>query len=303
MEEIVKEYQTVLLAGSGDLLASVAICLASSGHTVRVFAIEPDGFNKMLNRHKRSLGRDVEIQNISLLSNLADAKDVQLAIAITPEDISVKRKLVKALESNLSSRTIITINTETFSIPSLQEGLLYPEKLIGLNWAEPAHTTFFLEIIDGINSADCCKTVLSLSKNWGKDAYMVSGEGIRSRLTSAMAREASYLADNGYASVEDIDRACRNDAGYYLPFSGNCRYMDLMGTYAYGLVMKDLNPDLSKKQELPEFINNLLADGAEGMENKKGFYNYTEQELEEWKDTMDKFSYQIQEIISKYPST
>lgn len=173
---------------------------------------------------------------------------------------------------------------------------------MGLNWTEPAHTTLFLEIISSEQSVGLAEELNRFAKAyWGKDPIVAHEHGVRSRLISAMAREASFLVDNGYASVEDIDRACRNDAGYYLPFSGNCRYMDLMGTYAYGMVMKDLNPDLSKDKEIPQFFKKVLEEGALGMQNKKGFYAYSSASVNNWRRTMEKFSYQIQDIIEKYP--
>jgi 3-hydroxybutyryl-CoA dehydrogenase len=116
-----------------------------------------------------------------------------------------------------------------------------------------------------------------------------------------MVREAFYLLENGYVSVEDIDRACRNDAGYYLPFAGNCRYMDLMGTYIYGVVMRDLNPELSKDRQIPAFFREIVSKERLGMETKQGFYPYQEGEVEQWEEVFRKFSYQIRQIIAKYP--
>jgi len=116
-----------------------------------------------------------------------------------------------------------------------------------------------------------------------------------------MVREAFYLVQNRYASIEDIDRACRNDAGYYLPFAGNFRYMDLMGTYAYGLVMKDLNKELSTESIIPEFFKKIMEEGGKGMENKNGFYQYNEEEVKKWNKLFNSFSYKIKRIIEKYP--
>src|SRR5690606_22811349 len=102
---------------------------------------------------------------------------------------------------------------------------------------------------------------------------------IRSRLLAALVREAFYLIENGYVGVEDIDRACRNDAGYYLPFAGNCRYMDLMGTWAYGTVMADLNPELSNASHLPDFFNQILAERGTGLANVKVFFCLDEEDV------------------------
>ena len=118
---------------------------------------------------------------------------------------------------------------------------------------------------------------------------------------AAITREAFFLVDNGYASIEDIDRACRNDAGYYLPFAGNCRYMDLMGTHAYGLVMKDLYKELSQQDKVSDKLADLLADGKLGMEHGNGFYKYTKKAASQWEEKFRQFSFQIKEIIDKYP--
>ena len=138
-------------------------------------------------------------------------------------------------------------------------------------------------------------------QHWQKDPYLLkNGRGIRSRMLTALMREAFFLVENDYVRIEDIDRACRNDAGYYLPFAGNFRYMDLMGAYMYGVVMQDLNPELSKDKHIPEFARKLFKSGAEGMQNGKGFYEYEEGEAEEWDNKFRKFSHEIKDVISKY---
>jgi len=169
---------------------------------------------------------------------------------------------------------------------------------------EPAHTTFFLEIISNKNTRnDLVKELSAVAhQHWQKDPYVVNTDySVRGRMMSALIREAFYLIENGYVSFEDVDRACRNDAGYYFPFAGNFRYMDLMGTYIYGLVMKDMNPDLSKDRHIPQFFKDIIASGGEGMNNHKGFYKYSAEEVQRWNEVSTVFSYQIQKFIEKYP--
>src|SRR5690606_12096600 len=91
------------------------------------------------------------------------------------------------------------------------------------------------------------------------------------------------------------------DAGYYLPFTGNFRYMDLMGTYAYGMVMKDLNKELSNMDTLPGILQEKQRNGEVGMDAGKGFYSYSTEEKVYWQAVFDGFSREIQQLISKYP--
>ncbi len=118
---------------------------------------------------------------------------------------------------------------------------------------------------------------------------------------AAMLREGLYLVENDFASIESVDRACRNDAGYYLPFAGNFRYMDLMGTYAYGMVMKDLNQELSNINTLPRIMEEKRRSGEVGMHVGKGFYTYSSEERAYWQTIFDEFSREMQQLINKYP--
>lgn len=295
--ENLKNTDPVLLTGDSDLVATTAVCLLKAGHQLTVVT------NNVANLRER-LKQYPETQNntsLAIRDTYGDYLDCKLAIAITHESIDLKKDALRQMMSVVSDDAILAINSESIGLNVLNCDIHYPARVIGLNWTEPVHTTYFLEVIAGKDAA-AAEAIVALAKSsWHKDPYVVTNDGIHSRLVSAMAREASFLVDNGYASVEDIDRACRNDAGYYLPFCGNCRYMDLMGTYAYGMVMKDLNPDLSKDVQLPYFMQQIVKDGSQGMQNQKGFYQYTAEEVDNWRAVMDKFSYQIQNIIEKYP--
>lgn len=303
---LIEQTDPVLIVGGGDLAAGIAMCLLNAGHHVSVFTDNIAVFEELLNRHivsqKKDNGKDIVWDKLKICTGLHESKDCKLVIVVTREDEEIKKQLIKKIESFIAKDAVLAINTESIDLARLQKVCTHPGRLIGLNWTEPAYTTFFLEIISSDNNPGFADEVFILAKSyWSKDPYIVNQSGIRSRLISAMVREAFFLVDNGYATAGDIDRACRNDPGYYLPFSGNCRYMDLMGTYAYGVVMKDLNPDLSKAKDLPGFLKKTMADGGLGMENNQGFYNYTDEEVKNWKDKMEEFSYQIQSIIEKYP--
>ncbi|HMI02097.1 MAG TPA: 3-hydroxyacyl-CoA dehydrogenase NAD-binding domain-containing protein, partial [Pedobacter sp.] len=246
------EKRPILITGNDRLSFSIAVCLLQSGDTVTLHTSDVELARKRIVCHiedaaKIGLG-EFDRNNIEITDHLCDDA-YSMAIAITNEDLNEKRTIIADLEQRLDKGAIIAINTESISMADLQEGANAPERIIGVNWTEPAHTTYFLEILtSNINKKELVEALNQKAiNNWNKDPYTVHNAiSIRSRLFSAMVREAFYLVENGYATVQDIDRACRNDAGYYLPFAGNFRYMDLMGTYSYAEVMKKLNADLSK---------------------------------------------------------
>ena len=109
------------------------------------------------------------------------------------------------------------------------------------------------------------------------------------------------MVEHGYATIEDVDRACRNDAGHWMTFCGMFRYMDLTGLRAYYHVMEDLFPTLSNQTETPELIEAIAKEGGNGITNGNGFYKYTKEEAMEWEKAFEEFSYDINSLSLKYP--
>lgn len=298
---------TVLVVGENKLIPGIVICLLEAGHQVWYWDNEETNMPKILDAHFSSGNNDrdkvLQSKNFQTISQLEGLNEIGLVIAVTAENLEQKKETVRTLEKALADNTLIAINTESIPLRQIQQAAKSPERVIGLNWTEPANTTFFLEVISNkANREEAIMELVNIAReDWQKDPYVLNhGQGIRSRMLAALVREAFYLLENDYVKVEDIDRACRNDAGYYLPFAGNCRYMDLMGTYLYGIVMKDLNPELSKATHIPFFFSEMMQKGAKGMENNRGFYSYTEEDTDKITASFVEFSHRIKELMAQY---
>jgi 3-hydroxybutyryl-CoA dehydrogenase len=297
----------VLIAGDSKIANTIAICLLLAKHPVTIYTSHVSATWEQIQTHlddvKNNWNVRPETHLLAIRNKLEPSNDYLIAIGVTSEILMEKTALIQKLENILGSEVTIAINTESFSLKDLQHFCRHPQRLIGVNWVEPAHTTYFLEIIaNSVTDKKLVEGFYTMAKKyWNKDPYVInSGNGVRARLMCALIREAFYLVENGYVCFEDIDRACRNDAGYYLPFAGNFQYMDLMGTYIYGIVMKDLNPELAIASKVPYFFSQMLQEGCEGMENNHGFYEYTDVEVKRWSELSRKFSYEIKEIIDRY---
>lgn len=303
-----KHKEAVLLVGNGKLAASVYMCLSKAGHVIDFYSDTPDNISERINHHLSNSDAnefdDIKCKHVGEVANFGGNSYYQLAVIITAESLLEKTAYIEKIERCITPTTTIAINTESIALSAIQRDATFPSRIIGVNWSEPAHTTYFLEIITNpSNSKELIEDFYKLSKSWQKDPYILYNDcGIRARMMCAMIREAFYLVENGYVSIEDIDRACRNDAGFYLPFAGNFRYMDLMGAYMYGIVMKDLNPELCNSIHIPKFFKDIVEQGGEGMENNRGIYSYSNGDTEKWDELFKTFSFKIQEIIQKYPS-
>lgn len=307
MENVVFREKPVLIIGEGKLASSVAVCLLQGGQKVTLQTGNPAQALKCINIHLADLKQAPykKLKQTALdITHQAVPASYCMAIALTNEDLAEKKATIWQLEGLVSKDTPIAINTESIPLQAIQQEATYTTRIIGANWCESAHTTLFLELIANSDTGQQLATAISshASEAWRKDPYIIADElGIRGKMLGAIAREAFFLVENGYASIEDIDRACRNDPGYYLSFAGNFRYMDLMGTAGYGEVMKELNPELCKAKQIPDFFTNLIRQGYFGLEQNKGFYQYKDGDSEKWDETFRRYSYQIEEIIRKYP--
>lgn len=294
----------ILVTGWSKAVTGIIACLQQAGHPVAVYTNNGFEAAECQPVSPKTINLPQLDTSVELIDRLDDAGDVGLVIVYTDENEFQKKTLIEQLERAVSPDTLIAVNTESIPLSVLQQGSRYPERILGVNWTEPADTTYFLEIIaNEKNNPEWVDGFCERARaNWQKDPYVVhSDRGIRSRMLCAMIREAFYLIDNQYVSVEDVDRACRNDPGYYLPFSGHFRYMDLMGAFIYGVVMQDLFPELSKARQVPGFFEDIVQNGGLGMVTEKGFYAYEKGETEQWEESFREFSLQIRDLISKYP--
>jgi 3-hydroxybutyryl-CoA dehydrogenase len=288
----------IMVIGQDKLAYSIVSDLLLSGYAAT-----------LLTENRQNAGEAIsaylpESKNLDIVTDWPEKICSQLVVLVTLDQLAEKQELIRQVEERCADDAIITVNLERLCLDEIQTHMRNKTRLLGLNWTYPVPRTFFAEVIanqytDPASLADVEKW---LKTYWKKDPYVVQhGFSIRARLMAAMLREGIYLVENDFASVESVDRACRNDAGFYLPFVGNFRYMDLMGTYAYGMVMKDLNRELSNIVTLPKILQEKRDKEETGMDNGKGFYTYDLKEKEHWQEVFAAFSEEIQQLITKYP--
>lgn len=307
----------VSVVGLGLMGSSIATCLLISGHPVVAIAPVPadvqTGRDRVLNNLERSFKERITdrspealIKRLTISEDYAALKNCKLVIESTLEDLEIKKQVFSKIETNVPDDAIITSNTSAIPISILQQFVKNPSRFLGLHWMEPSYTTRFLEIICGDKSdIKYAEWLYEISPVWSKEATLVRKDVrgfITNRLMYAMYREAFNLVENGYATVEDVDRACRNNAGYWMTLVGVFRWMDLTGIPAYYNVMKDLFPTLSNQAEVPEMVKSVIESGGKGVANAHGFHEYTEEEAQLWKETFEEFSFEIRKLALKYPA-
>ncbi len=305
------------VVGLGLMGCSITTCLLMAGHKVIAVAPLPTDVSTAKPRIEEHLQKSLQEglttlepsyywPSLLITEEYAALADCEVVIECTLENLEIKRAVYEKIEAVVSVDTVITSNTSAIPISVLQQEVKHPRRFLGLHWAEPSHTTRFLEVICGeLSDVSKGEWLYELSHRWGKEPTLVRKDirgFITNRLMYALYREAFDLVEKGYATVEDVDRACRNNAGYWMTLVGPFRWMDLTGVPAYHTVLKELFPTLSNRTDIPPLIDDLVKSGAKGVQNAQGFYEYSPEEARLWRETFEDFSYEIRKLALRYPA-
>lgn len=303
------------VVGLGLMGNSIIACLLAAGHPV-VGVTRSLSKRRNTRRHLQSILRQMKrekllssdpaqvLTKLRITEDFADLRQCQVVIETVLEDLQVKYEVFRKIEAAVSPETIIGSNTSALPVTLLQKGASHPERFMGIHWGEPAHVLRFMEIICGDQTdLRLVERARALAERWGKEPSVVRRD-VRGFLTNrcmyAMLREAFYLVESGYATIEDVDRSLRNDYGYWITLAGPFRLMDLTGVPAYMRVMEHLLPDLCCTKEVPELMRKVVGSGALGVANAQGFYKYTPQEARRWEKRFLRFTYDIRALAQKY---
>lgn len=311
-----KQIEPVGLIGLGLMGRGIASCLLSQGLEVMAYNrtarraqdsiphIEK-ALRELVGRKLAPAGRLREWKRkFHLVGSVGELSPCRFVIESVKEDLPLKRRIYGELEAAVPARTVIASNTSSLPITVLQAGRRRPERFIGMHWGEPAQVMRYLEVIPGRQT---CPRAVRLTRRLGEicgKEPTVLRQDIRgflsNRMMYAMIREACYLVEAGIADIETVDKSFRNDMGWWALLAGPFRWMDLTGIPAYALVMEGLLPKLCNTKSVPRLMRDVVAGGAAGIANARGFYRYTKASARRWERAWVDFTYDMRRLAEKY---
>jgi 3-hydroxybutyryl-CoA dehydrogenase len=307
------------VAGLGHLGKSIAGCLLAHGFDVAVFTPAPEEFVGARDAIAKSIHELVVNSGLSPESgaawtdryrensSLEGLADCDFIIESIVESRDAKSGLFDRLEEVVSPAVTIASNTSAIPISILQEGRKFPERFIGMHWAEPAHATRFMELIRGDRTSDgAVADATELALKTGKEPCVVRHDlpgFIANRIGYAMYREAFHLLESGVADAETIDTSFRNSVGLWASVCGPFRWIDMTGGPAlYARAMEPVLPTLNRDTELPPALAALMARNSGGMRDGRGIYDYTPAEIEHWQETYRQNVWNVKRFVdSRFP--
>jgi 3-hydroxybutyryl-CoA dehydrogenase len=278
------------IIGSGTMGSGIAQVAATYGWEVKLFDARAEALahsrkalekvlTRLLEKGKMDETKKSDIESkIDYVTTMGSFKDCDLIIEAIIEDLDIKKKVFKEVESIVSKDCIIASNTSSLSIASLASSCSSPERFIGIHFFNPVPLMKLVEIIPAIQtSEETKKKAISIIDSW--DKLTVVAKDTPGFIVNKVARpfysEALRIYEEGIADFETIDWAMKELGGFRM---GPFELMDFIGNDVnYAVTESVFTAFYFDPRYKPAFTQKRLSEaGWLGKKSGRGYYDYKE---------------------------
>src|SRR6266851_178696 len=278
---------TVGVVGTGQMGSGIAQVAAAAGHDVLMADVNSDLVVHAKNGIAQRLtiladkgkmdksGADGIISRLRPVGSLADLKEAGIVIEAVSENVEVKLRLFRDLDSATRTDAILASNTSSISITLLAAATKRPDRVMGMHFMNPVPIMTLVELIRGLQTSDATfSAVKSLAEKWGKTTTVAKDYPgfIVNRLLIPFLNEACDALMNGVGTVEDIDTSIKLGLNHPM---GPFQLADLIGLDTVLAIARVLHEGLGDAKYGPSpLLVKYVEAGWLGRKAGQGFYNY-----------------------------
>jgi len=235
--------EKIAIIGSGLIGRAWAMVFARAGHQVKMYDTAPGAVvsaiglveEGLLELKNAGLIYDAPadiIKRISAAASLADAVgDADYVQENTSEKLDVKCEVFRMLDEAAPPQCILASSTSTIRTSRFSEGLEGKHRCIVAHPVNPPHVVPIVEVSPAPwTTPEVIEKTRALHEKIGQVPIIVKKEVegfILNRLQAALLRESWRLVDEGYVSVDDVDKTIRDGLGLRWAFMGPFETIDL----------------------------------------------------------------------------
>lgn len=240
---------------------------------------------QLLIKSKPAALMDKENADLITIGNTEDnlnwLTECDWVVEVVPENIAIKKNLLKTIAPYIKPGTIVTSNTSSISINSIVEDmpLEFKERWMGTHFFNPVRYMKLLELIPGNDTlpevidfiADFGERVLGKGIVWAKDTPAF----IANRLGNFAGPCALRLMKELDLSIEEVDAITGSAIGR--PGTGSFGLYDLVGldigiASAEEVAHNVTDPEEQAAYTMPDWFHRIANAGILGNKTKRGFY-------------------------------
>jgi 3-hydroxybutyryl-CoA dehydrogenase len=289
----IEDVRKITVLGAGIMGSGIVEVCARENYKVSMTDLTNELVTKGLEKIKSSLSRALEkgkitkdkveaaVSNIRITTDMREAaKDTDLAIEATPEDLELKKRIFKQLDGLCPRQAILASNTSGIMITDIASVTSRPEKVIGMHWFNPAPVMKLIEVVRGaLTSDETFNIIMDLSKKLGKMPVSANdGPGFfTTRYIASWVIEAIRLFEQGVANIREIDAMSKMAFNWPL---GPLELSDFIGLDTLLHISEYLYDEIGDPKYAPPLtLKKLVKSGFTGNPrvksgSKGGFYEY-----------------------------
>ena len=282
-----RRIRKVGVVGTGTMAAGIVQVFAQAGYAVvfvgrgqdkvdGVISAIDEGLSKLVEKGKiDEFSKSDVLERLSPATERAAFGDVDIVVEAIAEDLDVKTQLFKDLDRICKSGAILATTTSSLPITQLGESTSRPESVIGMHFFNPATVMKLVEVVTtATTSAEVKETVLALCADVGKVAVSCGDRSgfIVNCLLFPYLNDAVALHESGAASMDDIDAAIKEQAGFPM---GPFQLLDVVGNDVSLAIQQELHAEFKEPGFAPaRLLERKVAEGALGRKTGMGFRDY-----------------------------
>ncbi len=282
--------KNIAVIGAGTMGNGIAHVFAQNDYKVQLIDVSQASLDKALATITKNLERMVAKEKISetdknkTLANITTFTNMEvgveyasLVVEAATENLELKLKIFKDLDTFCPDDTILASNTSSISITQIAAVTNRPERVIGMHFMNPVPIMKLVEIIKGYNtSQETYQVVKELSEKLQKIPVEVNDYPgfVANRILMPMINEAVETLYNGVAGVSEIDTVMKLGMAHPM---GPLQLADFIGLDVCLSILNVMYDGFKNPKYAPcPLLVNMVRAGKLGIKSGEGFYDYSQ---------------------------
>lgn len=281
--------KNIAVIGSGTMGNGIAHTFAQFGYQVNLIDVNNEALERAISTIGKNLDRQVAkgtiteadkantLKNISNFTQIAEGvANADLIVEAATENLELKLKIFKDLDTFAKPEAILASNTSSISITKIASVTNRGDKVIGMHFMNPVPVMKLVEVIRGYaTSEETTAIVMDLSTKLGKAPVEVNDYPgfVANRILMPMINEAIYTLYESVAGVEEIDTVMKLGMAHPM---GPLQLADFIGLDVCLAILNVLHDGFGNPKYAPcPLLVNMVTAGNKGVKSGEGFYNYS----------------------------